>query len=270
MAARLVFLVLACFWLAMNFLLWRAEYGNKSSSFASVPAELVWRKILTAPDSSSLSIYRQGKRIGFCHWFTRVGQELANFDEVPSPPKAVPSRPSNYQIHLDGNWAMAGKKPGTVQVSSELQMDKNYAWRQWKGRLNVRPVTLELQADADRQLLTVKSMEESEKFERTFKFSELSNPEGLLNEFAGPFAAVIGGQFGLVAGALQPQKFPSGLRWVARHDRMTVGHSPIRVYLLETRLLDRYEIRIYVSQVGELLRLELPGDIVLKNDQLNL
>jgi hypothetical protein len=270
MAARLVFAVLAFFWLAMNFLLWRAEYGNKPPAFSSVPVEMVWRKILTAPDSSSLSIYRRGKRIGFCHWFTRVTQELANLDESQSPLKPDSMRRAGYQIHLEGNWTMDGKAASSARVESELRMDAGYAWQQWKGRLNVRKISLELQADAVTQSLAISSFGESEKFERTFKFAELTNPEGLLNEFGGPLAAIVGGEAGLSAALIQPQNFPVGLRWIARRDKLTVGHSPIRVYVVETRLLEKYEIRIFVSQVGELLRVELPGEVVLKNDQLNL
>ena len=52
MIPRLTFLGLAGFWLAMNFFLWRAEYGSRGGD-TPVPAELVWQKILSAPDASS-------------------------------------------------------------------------------------------------------------------------------------------------------------------------------------------------------------------------
>ena len=48
MLARPTFLAIATFWLTMNVLLWRAEYGSHNGE-TPVPLELVWRKILTAP-----------------------------------------------------------------------------------------------------------------------------------------------------------------------------------------------------------------------------
>ena len=53
MIPRVTFLSIAAFWVAMNLLLWRSEYGSRGSGIP-VPVDLVWRKNLTAPDTSSL------------------------------------------------------------------------------------------------------------------------------------------------------------------------------------------------------------------------
>ena len=42
----------------------------------------------------------------------------------------------------------------------------------------------------------------------------------------------------------------------------------MRAYRLQARLLDRYQARIFVSRVGEILRVDLPDEVVLLNDQL--
>jgi len=42
----------------------------------------------------------------------------------------------------------------------------------------------------------------------------------------------------------------------------------VRAYRLQTRLLDRFQALIFVSSVGEILRIELPDEIILVNDQL--
>jgi hypothetical protein len=60
-----------------------------------------------------------------------------------------------------------------------------------------------------------------------------------------------------------------GLTWQARQDWLPAGRTRLRVYRLETRLLDRYRLRVYVSPVGEILRVELPGDILLQHETLN-
>ena len=56
MSARLTFFAIAAFWLTMNVLLWQAEYGSHGGEM-DVPPQIVWRKILTAPDASSLTVY---------------------------------------------------------------------------------------------------------------------------------------------------------------------------------------------------------------------
>ena len=59
-----------------------------------------------------------------------------------------------------------------------------------------------------------------------------------------------------------------GLDWEARSDWLKVGHSRVRVYRLEARLLDKHRVVVIVSRVGEILRVELPSEITLVNDAL--
>jgi hypothetical protein len=42
----------------------------------------------------------------------------------------------------------------------------------------------------------------------------------------------------------------------------------VRVYHLQARLFDRYHIKVTVSRVGEILRVDLPDDWVLVNEAL--
>ena len=49
-----------------------------------------------------------------------------------------------------------------------------------------------------------------------------------------------------------------------------VGRTELRVYRLEARLLGRYRAVLIVSPVGEILRVELPDDLVMVNEALDL
>ena len=100
MRSRFLLLCIAVFWVTMNFLLWRTEYSSHAGG-EPVPAELVWRKILTAPDASSLSIYQHGERSGFCEISTSVEMEMAKLDEDKPPPEGIIAR-AGYQIRLNG------------------------------------------------------------------------------------------------------------------------------------------------------------------------
>ena len=57
------------------------------------------------------------------------------------------------------------------------------------------------------------------------------------------------------------------IHWEARRDRLMLGGEPVPVYRLETRVLD-HPIVIYVSTLGEILRVELPGGVTASLDQL--
>jgi hypothetical protein len=66
--------------------------------------DLVCRKILTAPDASSLSVYQDGQKMGFCEFSTSIQQEMANLDENNPPPEGLVAS-AGYQIRLNGNVA---------------------------------------------------------------------------------------------------------------------------------------------------------------------
>ena len=77
MFGRLVFPLIALFWVVMNFLLWRSEFGGRGEIGGAVPVEVVWNKILTAPDDSALEVSHRGTKIGYFRWRANVGEEQA-------------------------------------------------------------------------------------------------------------------------------------------------------------------------------------------------
>ncbi len=108
------------------------------------------------------------------------------------------------------------------------------------------------------------------KFRRVFKFSELQDPERLLGEFG------IGWADNLLSGLLRDLGMPGraaspslpSFKWEARNDWLKIAHSAVRVYRLQATFLDRYQAVLFVSRVGEILRIELPDAIILVNDQV--
>ena len=62
--------------------------------------------------------------------------------------------------------------------------------------------------------------------------------------------------------------FSPQLDWEARNDWLEIGHAQVRVYRLRAQLLDRYQIVVIVSRVGEIMRVELPDGLLLMNEAL--
>src|SRR6267142_1053033 len=119
MISRIALILVTAFWVIINVLLWRAEYVHQCSAVSSVPAQVVWRKILTATDSSALNIFHHGKKVGFCNWLTSVGEELSQIQEDTGSPEGMVRRNMGYRMQLEGN--VSSEKAGNrIQFESAL------------------------------------------------------------------------------------------------------------------------------------------------------
>src|SRR5579885_2968106 len=108
MTSRITFLLIALFWMTMTYLLWRSEYVGHNEVGSSVPVDLVWRKILTAPDNSSMEILHNGRKLGYCRWAANIGQDLTagRMLSDDASPEDMVQELSNYRLNLEGNVAL--------------------------------------------------------------------------------------------------------------------------------------------------------------------
>ena len=271
MFSRITLFMLATFWLTMTYLLWRSEYVGHNQVGTSIPVELVWRKILTAPDNSSLEIMHEGKKVGYCRLASNLGQDLAmgRFLSDGLPPTGSAESLRGYRLDLEGNVAF-NDVPGHLRFDFEIKLDTNQVWQEFDMQIRLKPSRWQVHSRASEQsihLLTDDGLERTST-EQVFKFSDLQNPQMLMQDFDLPAPLGLLGAMGAIPHA--PGKAPVvlGLNWKARNDWITIGHTSVRAYRLEATLFDRYRMLIIVSRVGEILRVELPDDWKLVNDQL--
>jgi hypothetical protein len=260
MPARLIFFAIAIFWLTMNALLWHAEYGANGSD-TPVPLELVWRKILTAPDASSLSVYQNRERMGYCEFSTGIGQQMALADGDKPPPDSL-VKAAGYQLHLAGNVSFGDftnrfKFDGRVQFSSARQ------WRELNLKIISRLAGLEIHSVVTNQSVHVKITAEGDSTERDLSFADLQNPAALIRAFAGNAADAWLGVLDLPDfTALAAQK-PV---WRATRTRVKIGSAAVPIYRLETGALGQ-SVTVDVSTLGEVLRVQLPGNFTARIDE---
>jgi len=153
-----------------------------------------------------------------------------------------------------------------MRFDSNLQFSTNYAWREFMLRGNQRPTAWEVRGDAKAETLAFKIQEGNSDWDRTFKFDELRNPEKLVRDMGGPLVlGMVQSMVQNLGNTNQLKEMSIGLQWEARHDWFKIAHSKLRAYRIQARVLDRYQIVVYVSRVGEILRVELPNDVVLIN-----
>ena len=151
MISRGAFFLVAAFWVAMNVLLWRAEYGSRNGG-TPVPLDLVCRKILTAPDASSLSVYQDGQRMGFCEFSTSVEQEMAKLDEDQPPPEGLAAS-AGYQIRLNGNVAF-GDFTNRVKFDGRIKFSPRREWRELNLKFSTHYATVEIRSLATNQTVS--------------------------------------------------------------------------------------------------------------------
>jgi hypothetical protein len=271
MLLRIGFIFVTLFWLTMNVLLWRAEYGAGKAAGSPVPIALVGEKILTAPDSSSLTIVHEGQRVGFCHWTTSVGEELSQLREEddPTAPEGMVRRVTGYRVQLEGS-VMPPDYDQRFRFECSLELGTRYDWRQFRMKINMRPYTWAVHAVAQEERVAFTYEEGQAKVQRSLSFAELQHPERWAVGFAGPLLAAMLEALPVPLSVDGVKGLASSVRWDSRHGNLRLSHTPVRVYRLQGEVLERYRVVVWVSRVGEILRVELPGQVSLVNDQLSL
>ena len=265
---RLAFPVILLFWLAMNALLWRAEYGDTGRG-SRVSSDVVLDKIFNAPDASNLRVFHNGQSLGFIRW--EIIPDEVHFSGPNQPIGRVESI-KGYPLALDGRLDV---EPLQTKLRFNLRstLDADLEWQSVSATLDMPPSTWEFAAAATNQVLIVKHDGALGQWERTTPLGQLRNPAALAEQFAGP----------LVAPLLKPLLPPNvplgqagtaplvlGLEWVVYNDAIRFGSTRVRIYRLEAKLPGERAVTVLVSRVGEILRVTFPGQLEFINENIPL
>ncbi len=254
MTARLTFLAIAAFWVTMNVLLWREEFTARANA-TPVPFDVVWKKILTAPEASALDIMQGRKHVGFCEFSTSIGQQLAELDDEKVPADNLAAR-AGYQVHITGNFLFGGTT-NFVKFNGRLRFDSLREWRELNLKITMRAATVEIHSLAAQKNLHLKITGDGATLERDLTFTELQNPGTVLRTLLGDGGEIFPSGFempGLTPAAAPP------IQWTASRTRVQIGGETVPVYRLATGALG-YTVSADISTIGEILRVELPGNL---------
>src|SRR6185503_1917133 len=106
----------------------------------------------------------------------------------------------------------------------------------------MRPSYWDVSANAAAQTVKFVSDDETDRNEQTFKFSDLQNPGKLLRLTGWPLGPALLAGLGLPANPLPANTDALGLKWEASNDWLKIGSERMRVYRLQARLLDRFQM----------------------------
>lgn len=269
MLSRVLIVGVTIFFIVMNVLLWRWELGGGGDLGSPVSPRVVFERILTAPDFSSLEILHHGERIGQCRWVPAIGEDrtVGRVMSENDPPEGMVRRLLNYTLDLSGNVLIGETQ--RVRFSADLRLSTNHVWEEFGMRIGLRPTEWTLRTIAAEETLHLTVDDGTTPYQRQFAFSDLRNPEKLLREFGGPLLPATLAAFGFsMPTADTTRSLSLGLKWEAHQDRLEIGNARLRCYRLRARLFDRYQVVLLVSRIGEILHVELPDEIVLRNEAL--
>ena len=267
MWSRFIFVLIAAFFIVMNVLLWRAEVANRNRPGPLVPIENVWRRMITAPNPSTLEIQHHGEKIGMLHWIPSVAEAARKNKTAPvEMPEGMVGSPVSFDIDCSGTVFFSMEQ--RLRFNFDLKLSTNYAWQEFGLRFNMRPASWELYSVATNQSVVFKMDDGVRRTERTWSFQDVRRPERILRDLAGPLAP---GLFTVLGGPLNLNELThvaSRLHWEARNERFLMGNARVRVYRLKLRLIDGYEASALVSPIGEILRVDLPDELSFIHEDL--
>lgn len=266
MGFRAVFAVITAFWLVMTFLLIRQEFGGKSRVDSAVSLPVVWEKVLTAPDSSALSIYQRRKKIGLCRWTAAVVQHAptANQEEDKFAPEGRVQRIAGYEIDFEGH-VFFGEETNRLRFDLRMSFSTNNSLKTIDLTAGVRPELWELRGNVVEDKVTFRQRGGEQEWEQNFRISDFRNPQKLL--INNPVAWAMMKSMGLDELGLGTNIIGS-MKWEARTDTFKMGAASARVYRLDTKLMEGLQGVVYISRAGEILRVELPDGYLLLNEAI--
>jgi hypothetical protein len=267
MTRKITFATLFVFWLGMNYLLWNTEYGGGKRAGSSIPVALVWEKMLKAPDSSALEIAHRDKKLGFLRWMPNISEELGTSETQPEedPVEGRIQKTTGYSVDIEGSVVLVSIS-NHLRGNVHIEFGRDFQWITFHVQAQLKSGSIELDSRAADRNLKLKFVSPGFTVEHTFTEAELQNPASLLESLELPAALL---PFIQPSPAV-PALHPANPAWQAFNDTIRYGHNTVHVYRLSAKLWDRFEISLIVSRAGEILRVELPNNLTLKNDILFL
>lgn len=262
MALRFALLLALLFFGVMNVLLWRAEYGGARHAGGEVPVARVVGLILNAPDDSPLAIFRRGERLGSVRWLPQVLEEPAAAGEFE--PEGIVRGKQGYKLNLDGNL-FGDEAALRLRFNGHVTLHPDRSWQELHLRAGFRPLYFEVQADAASRRVKLTREDAGEREEFDYSLEQLPQPQRLLADLGGVgWLALLGGGLRLP----EAKSLATSIKAGAGLDWLRVGEARLRVYRLELHGPDRHEAVIHVSRAGEILKVQLPGQVSLIHDSL--
>ena len=171
----------------------------------------------------------------------------------------------------DGNFILP-EGAGRIRFELDAKFATNNEWTEWTVKGLQRPNVWTISANRKEQMFEFGLGEGAAAVKQKLRFSDFQNPGKLMDDLGVPAALPMIGailpNLMTAPGTTNAPALSLGLKWEGKQDWMQMGHSRVKVYQLRAQVLEKYEVLVIVSRVGEILRVKLPGEMTLVNEAL--
>lgn len=267
MWTRLLTVVAGLFWLLMVGLLCWSEFGGQRHFGAAASLETVWEKILTSPDASPLVIFYDGENIGYCKWVPTIVEAgpVSTGSTDTRHLEGMIQQVKGYQVAMRAGMTLPGDT-NRYNLDAAVNFSTPGQWSEFKLAFSDREQKVDVSSSRATREMSVK-LDGPLQLDTRFELDQLQNPAQLAAQLGGPLAVIALANVPFLSGTgTNSPALSRTLAWTAEYDWMRIENQRVRCYRLTSRILDRHEIIVFVSLVGEIMRVELPGGFRLVND----
>ncbi len=237
----------------------RVEFFTVPSEFEVLPNPVVMNRIFAHPEPARLNIFYQGERVGFCRVEIAKLQE-PDGDEMTVEDIEASKKPGAYRLRLDFTMYEQAMR---IRIAGEGVFNRRYEILKFSARSRFGDAQVDVKGDdQSRKVQTVFTMGQRRET-REFDFDQMKGTG-------------LSGAIGLsgFSGATLPNSADGGLgpeSLVTRTqlDQLQVGESKLRTYRVETRLNENLWAKMWVSQLGEVLRVDTSVGLTMLADSLS-
>jgi hypothetical protein len=244
MASKLFAGFTVVFWLAMMAALVRVEIFPRQIGVSTVPPERVMRSIFANPEPVNLVVFYRQRPIGHCN--------------ISIPPEQRVD--GSYKVHSDLklNLTVLGV-PSKMLLSGSSTFDAEHQLKDFSLRIKIADGEIELFGDDVSQKVNLVLNFGDIPKKQQFDFSEIRGA-GFVNAFGLPGLA----NFAFLGGATTPGHLNGTTR--TYYDWLWERDTRQRAYLIDSRLDNDLWAKLWVSELGEVLRVETSMGLTMKPD----
>ncbi len=271
MLSRLIAGMIVVFWVGMMTALVRLEFFPAPAGVGDVPSQLVLRKIFSYEDDTRLNVSYQGRDIGFCK--LEIEPLTARDTAAADGPGVAPVIHDGYRVRseLTLTLALMGT-PSHLRLVGDSLFNPDYEIESFHLRTQIGEGRVELRGDAESNQVLVDFQFGQIRDQRVFDFDQVEGA-GLASAMGLPGLA----NFSFLGGGGMPGGFgrhgsdPSSFAATTTIHLadLRLGTVVLRTYLVESRLEENLWARMWVSERGEVLKVETSFGLTMLADVLS-
>lgn len=273
MIGRIAAGMIVAFWVGMMVALVRLEFFPEPLGVGDVPPEVVLRKVFTHEEDTRLNVFYQGSGIGFCKVEILPIFETAS-NVVVTTNEVAQARLTGYNVRseLTLTLSLLGA-PSRLRLVGDSRFNPAYQMDAFHLNTAIGDGTIEVRGDARTNKMMVDFEFGDLKDHRVFDFAQVRGA-GLASAMGLPGLA----NFSFLGGGGMPTAFaqggPGGGNPPESSTRiyltdLRVGTIVLRTYLVESKFDQNMWARMWISERGEVLKVETSVGLTMLADVLS-